>query len=206
MHIPDGFLSLPVILSTGAVSGVFLIPSVNKINRESTPDRIPLMGISAAFVFTAQILSFPVFGGTSAHISGAVLISILLGPISGFLITAAAVILQSLLFQHGGVLTLGANILNIAIVQSFIGYYIFKIFSKRFFTTGVTIAPFIALILGAVLCTFELIISGTIPLKEGLIAMISSHTITGIIESSVTLLIIGMIKKLSPRLLELKKI
>ncbi|MEN8152424.1 MAG: energy-coupling factor ABC transporter permease [Acidobacteriota bacterium] len=206
MHIPDGFLNLPVLLSTGAISGAFLIPSVNKINRESTPDRIPLMGLSAAFVFAAQILSFPVFGGTSAHISGAVLISILLGPMSGFLITAAAVILQALLFQHGGVLTLGANILNIAILQSFLGYYIFRIFSRKFYSAGIIIATFIALILGATICAFELILSGTIPLKEGLIAMISSHIITGFIESGVTLLIIGMIKKLTPKLLELKKI
>jgi len=206
MHIPDGFLSLPVLISTSAVSASLLYISVKKLDNEIRPERIPLMGLSAAFVFTAQLLSFPVFGGTSVHLTGAVLISILLGPLSGFLITTSAVLLQAFLFQHGGIITAGANIMNIAVVQAVLGYYIFRIFSNKFYIPGAFIAAFSAVFIAAAICASELIISGTIPLKAGMIAMLTSHLFAGIGEGFITVMILGMIKKLKPGLLELKKI
>lgn len=206
MHIPDGFLSLPVIVTTTTVSVSLLYPSVKKLDREIKPERVPLMGLSAAFVFTAQLLSFPVFGGTSVHLTGAVLISILLGPLSGFLITASAVLLQAFLFQHGGLITAGANVLNIAVVQSILGYYIFRLFSHRYFITGAFIASFSAVVLAAIICAVELIVSDTIPLKAGMIAMVTSHLFAGLGEGMITILILEMIRKLKPGLLEIKKI
>ncbi len=206
MHIPDGFLSLPVLISTGAVSLSVLYPAVKKVEKAINSDRVPIMGLSAAFVFTAQLLSFPVFGGTSVHLTGAVLISIILGPLSGILITTSTVLMQAFLFQHGGLLTSGANVLNIAIIQSLFGYYIFKAFFVRRFVTGAFIAPFVAVIFASVICAVELIISGIIPLKTGMTAMVVSHIFAGIGEGLITLLIVRMIKKLKPGLLELKKI
>ncbi len=206
MHIPDGFLSLPVIISTTAVSASLLYPSVKKLDREIKPERVPLMGLSAAFVFTAQLLSFPVFGGTSVHLTGAVLISILLGPLSGFLITTSAVLLQAFLFQHGGLLTAGANVMNIAVIQSILGYYLFRIFPKRFYIPGAYIASFTAVVVAAGVCAAELIISGTIPLRAGMFAMVTSHLIAGLGEGFITVIILEMIRKLKPGLLEIKKI
>ncbi len=206
MHIPDGFLNLPSMVSTGAVSLSLFYPALKKLNRKMGPERIPLMGLSAAFVFTAQLMSFPVFGGTSVHLTGAVLISILLGPFSGFLVTASAVMLQAFLFQHGGIVTLGANIFNIAVVQSLLGYLIFRIFSKRFYMQGAFISSFFAVVTASFFCATELIYSGTIPLKSGMIAMVTSHLIAGFIEGSITVLILGTIKKLKPGLLEIEKI
>jgi len=206
MHIPDGFLSLPVIISTTAVSASLLYPSIKKLDREIKPERIPLMGLSAAFVFTAQLLSFPVFGGTSVHLTGAVLISILLGPLSGFLITTSAVLLQAFLFQHGGLVTSGANVMNIAVIQSILGYYLFRVFPKRFYISGAFIASFSAVVVAAAVCAAELILSGTIPLKAGLIAMITSHLFAGLGEGFITVIILEMIRKLKPGLLHIKKI
>ena len=206
MHIPDGFLSLPIIVSTTAVSASLLYPSIKKLDREIKPERVPLMGLSAAFVFTAQLLSFPVFGGTSVHLTGAVLISILLGPFSGFLITTSAVILQAFLFQHGGLITAGANVLNIAVIQSIFGYLIFRIFSKKFYIPGAFIASFTAVVIAAAVCAGELVLSGTIPLRAGMIAMVTSHLIAGIGEGFITIIILEMIRKLKPGLLEIKKI
>jgi len=206
MHIPDGFLSLPILISTGAVSLSVLYPAVKKVEREIKPERVPIMGLSAAFVFTAQLLSFPVFSGTSIHLTGAILISILLGPMSGILITASTILMQAFLFQHGGLLTSGANVLNIAIIQSFLGYYIFKAFSKRFFLFGAFIASFLVIVFAAGVCAIELIASGTIPLKSGMIAMITSHIFAGIGEGFITVFILGMIGRLKPQLLELSKI
>ena len=206
MHIPDGFLSLPVIIATSAVSVSFLYPSVKKLDREIKPERVPLMGLSAAFVFTAQLLSFPVFGGTSVHLTGAVLISILLGPLSGFLITTSAVLLQAFLFQHGGIITAGANVMNTAVIQSIFGYYIFRMFRNKLYIPGAFIASFSAVLIAAGICAMELILSGTIPFKAGMFAMITSHLFAGAGEGFITVLILGMIKKLKPGLLELKKI
>ena len=206
MHIPDGFLTLPVLISTNAASIAVLYPSIKKINKHLTNNRIPLMGISAAFVFTSQMLSFPVFTGTSVHISGAVLISVLLGPFSGILLTSSAVILQSLLFQHGGILTLGANILNIAIIQCILGYLIYKAFPENKKIPGIGFATFFSKIIASAFCAFELILSGTIPLKSGLIGLLSSHFIVGIIEGIVLSTVFGIIIKLKPDLQELKKI
>lgn len=206
MHIPDGFLSLPVVISAGAVSAAFIYPSVKKIEKEINPERVPLMGLSAAFVFTAQLLSFPVFAGTSVHLTGAVLISILLGPISGFLITTASVLLLALLFQHGGLIASGANILNIAIVQSFLGYYVFKFFPVRLSVPASFTAAFTGIVAASVLCAFELIVSGTIPFEAGLTAMVVSHLFAGAAEGVITVLIMGMIKSLKPGLLQIRKI
>lgn len=206
MHIPDGFLNLPVLMSTGVLSAGMIGASVKKINNNISPDRIPLMGLSAAFVFTAQLLSFPVFGGTSVHISGSLLISVLLGPFSGFLITSSAIILQALLFQHGGILTMGANILNIAFIQAFLGYYLFKLFPKRLFYPAIFISVFIVKIVAAAVCASELIISGTIPFKEGMISMVTAHVFAGIIEGIISIFFLSLIKKLSPGILGMEKV
>ncbi len=206
MHIPDGFLSLPVIISTGAVSVSAMYLAVKKLDKEIKPERVPLMGLSAAFVFTAQLLSFPVFGGTSVHLSGAVLISILLGPLSGFLITASAVLLQAFLFQHGGIITSGANIMNIAVIQAIPGYYISRMFKGKFYFPGIFIVSFLVVIISAAVCATELILSGTIPLKAGMIAMLTAHLFAGAGEGFITILMLRMIKSLKPGLLTLKKI
>jgi len=206
MHIPDGFLNLPVLISTGTFSAGMLAISSKKINKNISPERIPLMGLSAAFVFTAQLLSFPVLGGTSVHISGSLLIAILLGPFSGFLITSSAIILQALLFQHGGLLTIGANILNIAFIQAFLGYYLFRIFPEKKYLFSIFFSVTIIKILASATCASELIISGTIPFREGMISMVSAHLIAGIIESIVTIFIFSILRKLSPEIFKMEKI
>lgn len=206
MHIPDGFLTLPALISTNIASAAILYPSIKKLNKELSMKRIPIMGISAAFVFTSQMLSFPIFGGTSVHISGAVLIAALLGPLSGMIITSSAIILQSLLFQHGGILTLGANIFNIAIVQSMLGYLIFKIFPAKKKIIAVAVAAFFTKIIASAFCAFELIVSNVIPLKSGLVGMLSSHSFVGIIEGVILASVFSVIIRLRPDLLEVKKI
>ena len=80
MHIPDGFLDAKTLVTTGALSAGGLAVAVRQVNRILPRDKIPLMGLSAAFVFAAQMLNFPVVGGTSGHLLGGVLVSVLLGP------------------------------------------------------------------------------------------------------------------------------
>ncbi|MEW6557865.1 MAG: energy-coupling factor ABC transporter permease [Elusimicrobiota bacterium] len=203
MHIPDGFLDIKTSAVTNIVSFVFLIYAIKKVNRFIVPDRIPLMGVSAAFVFTIQLISFPVIGGTSVHILGSVLTAVLLGPLSAFLIVSSALILQALLFQHGGIISLGANIFNIAVTGCILGYLIYKIFPTNLLAT---ISSWISIVIGAGFCVLELFLSGKINLKTGLIAMLSTHVIAGVIEATVTYLILSAIDKIKPDLRNITKL
>lgn len=205
MHIPDGFLNLPTTIVTSGLSLGSLVPAIRKVNRSLTPKRIPLMGLSATFVFTAQLVSFPVFGGTSVHIIGAVLVSILLGPFTGLVIMTASLILQALLFQHGGIITLGANILNMGVTGCLLGYCLFKVIpGNRLFRAG--FAALITTILSGVFCALELGLSETTPLKFGLTAMTTASLIAGIIEAIVTVTVLSFLHKVRPDLLKLETI
>jgi cobalt/nickel transport system permease protein len=205
MHIPDGFLNVPVLVTANGISLGVLLHSVRRINKNLSPRRIPLMGLSAAFVFTVQLLSFPVIGGTSVHITGALLISVLLGPLTGFVIISSALMLQAILFQHGGILTLGANIMNMGVTGCIIGYSIYSLLGKNLYY-GSAFAAFITSILAAAFCALELGFSGTVPLRTGLFAMGAAHTFEGIVEALVTVSVLGIIHKARPDLLRLERI
>ncbi|MCS7180219.1 MAG: energy-coupling factor ABC transporter permease [bacterium] len=204
MHIPDGFLNTEVLVTTGAISLASLSYSIKKLNQNIDPQRVPLMGVSASFVFVVQLLSFPVVAGTSAHLNCAVLISILLGPFSGLVIVASSLILHAILFQHGGILTLGANILNIGITGCFLGFLIYKILKSSI--TGAFFASFFATIFSAILCAYELSLSGRTPINVAIVSMGGVHILIGAIEGFATVFILSIIKKIRPDLLELKKI
>lgn len=203
MHIPDGFLDAKILITTNAISLTALYAAVKKVNARFTPEKIPLMGVLASFVFAAQLLAFPVIGGTSAHITGAVLMAIILGPYTSLVIIATVLLLQSVLFQHGGILTFGANLLNLGIIGSLVGYLIYRI-NRTFFLAG--IAAFVVMVLGGITGAFELAASGRIPLKAGLTGMLTAQSITGVLEAFVTVSILGVIQKIRPDLLELEKV
>src|SRR5271154_4130725 len=126
MHIPDGFLDPKVAISSGILSAAGIALAARRARIELPARRVPLMGLAAAFVFAAQTLNFPVAGGTSGHLIGAVLCSVLLGPSAAILVVSSVLIVQCLAFGDGGVLALGANIFNMAIVSSVGGYAIYR--------------------------------------------------------------------------------
>src|SRR5210317_1239568 len=107
MHIPDGFLSIPVSGATGILSLGGIVLAVKRLARAVGDRLIPLMGIMAAFIFAAQMINFPVAGGTSGHLLGGALAAIILGPWAGMLVMTCVVGLQALLFQDGGLLVMG---------------------------------------------------------------------------------------------------
>ncbi|MFM7440684.1 MAG: energy-coupling factor ABC transporter permease, partial [Snowella sp.] len=127
LHIPDGFLSLPVSLVTGAFSLVLLIISLKQVEKDYQDRVVPLMGVCAAFVFAAQMINFPIPGGTSGHLLGGTLVGILLGPWAGSLVMTVVFIVQALLFQDGGLTALGANIFNMGLIGTFGGHYLYKV-------------------------------------------------------------------------------
>lgn len=167
---------------------------------------VPLMGIMSAFIFAAQMINFPVLGGTSGHLFGGVLAAVLLGPYAAAVVLTCVLIFQCLVFQDGGLLALGANILNMAIVGTLGGYFIFSILNKiisgkKGFVIGAAIAAWCSVVLAASLCALELSISGISPLRVVLPAMAGIHALIGIGEAIITVAVLSFISKVRPDLI-----
>ena len=122
MHIPDGLVSAPINIATAVVAMGVGAAAVASARRTLGEKKVPILGVSAAFVFAAQMLNFPVAAGTSGHFLGALLVALLLGPLNGFLVMAVVLVIQSLLFADGGLTALGTNIFNMGIVGGLGGY------------------------------------------------------------------------------------
>ena len=211
MHIPDGFISTPVAAAGIAIAVGCVAYAVKATNKKMGEKQIPLMGVLAAFIFAAQMLNFPVIGGTSGHLMGAALAAILLGPWAGVLIMTCVLAVQSLIFQDGGLLALGANIFNMGVVACFIGYYVYGgvilLFGKR--KSGVMVggglAAWFTVVVAAVFCALELAISGTVPVGVALPAMAGVHALIGIGEGLITAAVLALVLATRADLLELQK-
>ena len=126
LHIPDGFLNLVVSLICWAITAITLSVAISRTNKSLGEKQVPLMGIMAAFIFAAQMINFPVAGGTSGHLLGGALAAIVLGPWAAILVMTAVIAVQGLLLQDGGLLVMGANILNMGILTAAVGYGLYR--------------------------------------------------------------------------------
>ncbi|BAT71935.1 cobalt/nickel transport system permease [Thermosulfidibacter takaii ABI70S6] len=206
MHIPDGFLSVPVALSTLAVSGAAVVHSTKKVSNILGDKEVPLVGVMAACIFAAQMLNFPVAGGTSGHLIGGALVAIVLGPEVGVLVMTSVLLVQALIFQDGGITALGANILNMGVIASYLGYFAYKLGTlviKNDFVCSF-LAGWFSVFVAAVACSLELALSGTIPLKVVLPAMAGVHALIGIGEGLITAFAVAFIRSVKPEILHLK--
>src|SRR5208283_1365645 len=165
MHIPDGFIDGKTAAVTAAISAVGVGFALRQVRRELPPRRVPLLGLAAAFLFAAQMVNFPVAGGTSGHLVGGTLVAALLGPSAAVVVVTTVLIVQCFLFQDGGVMALGANIFNMAIVNSVIGYVIYQMICRwlagiRGRVTAIAFAAWCATVLAAIGCAGQLAWSG----------------------------------------------
>ncbi len=192
MHIPDGFLSLPVALLCWGLAIAAIALAVRHTRRTLGERQVPLMGVMAAFIFAAQMLNFTVAGGTSGHLIGGALAAILLGPWAATLVMTAVVGMQALFFQDGGLITMGANLLNMAIIAPWVGYAVWTVVrrlggARRW---SVALAGFaggwLSVELAAILCALQLALSGTSPLSVALPAMGFVHALIGTGEGLIT--------------------
>src|SRR5688572_26255752 len=116
MHIPDGFLSSEVAAAVAIPAVAAVAYGLRRAEVELDDRRVPLLGVTAAFVFAAQMLNFPVAGGTSGHFLGAALAAILLGPWLASLVLAVVLVVQAFVFADGGLTALGANVFNMGVI------------------------------------------------------------------------------------------
>jgi cobalt/nickel transport system permease protein len=206
MHIPDGFLTNRVALSLDALSGISILFAARRLKVELFARMIPIMGVLSAFIFAAQMLNFPVFGGTSGHLVGGALLGILLGPMAGLLTMATVIIAQALFLQDGGLLALGANLFNIGALTVFTGSAVFRVLgtgnatAKRLVLAGFA-AGWFSLVLSAAACALQLALSNAVPLGIGLTAMTGYHAVIGVVEGALTAGVLSFLHRVRPDLL-----
>ncbi len=207
MHIPDGFLSLPISLVTWVVAIALIAICLKRVQAEYQERAVPLMGVCAAFIFAAQMINFPIPGGTSGHLLGGTLAGVLLGPWAGSLVMAVVFIVQSVMFQDGGLTVLGANIFNMGLIGTFGGYYLYR--TIRFaigrdrwvgMATGVAVAAWTSVVVAATAVAFQLALSGTVPLAVALAAMTGWHVLIGIGEAIISVVTVSFIWRTRPDL------
>ena len=208
MHIPDGFLNLPVSLITWLVAIGTITLALKRVERDYQERTVPLMGVCAAFIFAAQMVNFPIPGGTSGHLLGGTLAGILLGPWAGTLVMSVVFIVQAVLFQDGGLTVLGANICNMGLIGTFGGYYLYKLLrtvcgqnSWRGMATATAVSAWTSTIAASLVTAWQIALSGTVPLPIATVAMLSWHIIIGVGEALITVATVSFIWQSRPSLL-----
>jgi cobalt/nickel transport system permease protein len=206
VHIPDGFLSVPVWAALDAAA----IPAVTMAARRAQNDletpagsRIPLLGVMGAFVFAAQMINFPVGLGTSGHLVGGALLAIAVGPAAASVVLTAILVLQAFVFQDGGIIALGANTVNMAVAGVLAGYLPYRVWgqgssnenrrSAAMFAGGL-----LSVMVSGSLALTELLISG-VPVPQKLVWLsLVVFLISGALEGAITVTVVHAIEKLNP--------
>ena len=193
MHIPDGFVSVPVAAATTVASIAGLGIALGRSNDAFGVRRAPVLGLTTAFIFAAQMVNFPVAGGTSGHLLGGVLAAVVLGsPWAGAICSAVVLIIQAVLFADGGITALGANIFNIGFVGVWVGWLLFQTLHRLFggsksrLPLAAGIAAAVSVPVAAIFAAIELAISGTANFGVILPAMAGVHILIGVGEGLIT--------------------
>jgi cobalt/nickel transport system permease protein len=205
VHIPDGFLSLPTAAGCAVAAAAAVGLAARQVRRTLAPRQVPLMGLTATFVFAAQMLNFPVAGGTSGHLLGACLTAVLIGPWATVLVLTAVLVVQCLVFADGGLLALGANVLNMAVLGGLVAGGLQRLL-RRFrpglqaTVTAAAFASWASVVLAAAACAAELAVSGTVRAGVVIPAMVLVHMLIGVGEAVITALVLVSIAAIRPDL------
>ena len=192
LHIPDGFLSITISFLAWIISILMVGYALRRVGKNLGEQHVPMMGVLAAAIFAGQMINFAVAGGTSGHLMGAALATILMGPWAAILVMTSVVSIQALIFQDGGLLVLGANIFNMAVVGVSVAYMVYRLLLKITGDTrkGILVSGFSAgwfsIILAALSVALQLVVSGTSPARLAIPAMAGVHALIGIGEGLIT--------------------
>ena len=208
MHMANELLTPGVAVAFGGLAAGLLALASWRTRVRFDPAKVPLMGVMGAFVFAAQMINFPVLPGTSGHLGGGVLLAVVLGPHAATLVMASILIVQCLIFQDGGLLALGTNIINLGVVPCYAGYVLFHGLAGKRPSAGrlyaaVFVTTLVAMVAGAALVPIEVWLSGVaaVPLPKFLLVMIGLHLLVALGEAIITFLVIGYLSKVRPETL-----
>ncbi|MBU0672615.1 MAG: energy-coupling factor ABC transporter permease [Candidatus Margulisbacteria bacterium] len=225
MHLPDGFINPNLASGFGFAAVGAIVFAINKVKQAVTEptaqaalagvgntvrsisgkagkslsrfgqEYLVKMGLVSALVFAAQMFNFPIASGTSGHLIGGVLAAVLLGPWGGFLAITAVVMIQALFYADGGLLVLGTNIINMALIGAVFGYYTYSGLRKKLpELLAIGLAAWSSVFLAALACSIELWFSGTYAIAQVLPAMLSVHAVIGIAEALITITLVQVSK------------
>ncbi len=198
MHIPDNFLSTPVWATLDAVAIPAVGLMVKRAGRELADARIPLLGVMGAFVFAAQMINFPVGVGTSGHLVGGALLACTLGPAPAVVVMTAILAIQAFLFQDGGVLALGANVINMAVAGVLAGYLPFRLWGAGRRKRAIFVGAFLSVLVSGSLALGELLISGVAMPRLLVLTSFGFFAVNALIEGAITISVIQALERLNP--------
>jgi len=193
-HISDDFVSLPIHAATAAASIGALAYSFNRLRREMNGGQISalILAAAAAFVFAAQMLNFPIDGGTSGHFLGAAAVAALAGPWAACIVMAVVLAVQCVFFADGGLIALGSNIFNMGVIGGLLAYPLMRWFRAKLpsgrggYLIAAAAASWVSVVLASSFCAFEIAASGTSPFGLVFPAMVGVHAVIGIGEALIT--------------------
>jgi cobalt/nickel transport system permease protein len=208
MHIPGHVIDAPTSIAAGGVVAGYMTVAARQARRDDLVGRLGLTAVVAAFIFAAQMLNFPVAGGTSGHLLGGLLAAVLVGPWLGSMAVTTVLVVQCLLFGDGAVSALGLNIVNMAIVPAFLAYGLFLLARRRLpadrrsILLATAMAAFASVVLAALAFTVEYAVGGSgavsvIGLAE---AMLRVHVLIGMGEAVITTLTVAAALAVRPDL------
>jgi len=203
VHIPDGFIPLGQCAIYFVLALPFVVRSISWARKEMEEASMPLFATLAAGIFAIQAMNVPIPWGTSGHMVGGVLAAILLGsPYAGVLLLTIVLVIQGLLFADGGITALGANILDMGIISTFVGFYTYRALRGRLsIFTASFVGGWLGLLVSALAVAVELAIAGTFPLVEGLMFMGLYHAVIGLVaEGMITAVVVTTVARVSPEL------
>jgi cobalt/nickel transport system permease protein len=212
MHMADALISPAVGGTMWAATAGLTIYSARKLKQDSDDRKVSLMGVLGAFVFAAQMINFTIPGtGSSGHLGGGMILTILLGPYAAFLVMASILTVQALFFADGGLLALGCNIFNLGFFPCFIAYpLIYRRIAGpqptqgRIFG-GAMASAIVGLQLGAFGVVLETVLSGITDLPFGTFVLLMQpiHLAIGVVEGLATALVVIFIWKARPEIVEM---
>jgi cobalt/nickel transport system permease protein len=206
MHIPDGLLDPATAVGTGAVGGASFAYALHKSREELDDRRIPVVGLTAAFIFAAQMVTVPVAGGTSAHLLGGAMAGIMLGPWVGTLVVSVVYLVQCVAFADGGITALGANILAMGVLPAVGAHYLFRALAavlprtRTAYLGSVAITSWLTTVAASALASVFIVFGGPLPLAAFPI-MIGVHMLVGILEATISTSVIAAVLATRPDLL-----
>jgi cobalt/nickel transport system permease protein len=199
VHIPDGFLSTPVWAALDMIAAPAVWLTARRAQRGFEESKAPLLGVMGAFVFAAQMINFPVGAGTSGHLVGGALLAYALGPAAAAVIMTAILAIQSLMFQDGGVLALGANVLNMAIVGVLAGYLPYHLCGRgRWRRAAIFAGGVLSVLASACMALAELLISGVRMPGAMMPVSIGLFVISALLEGAITMTVVSALEGIRP--------
>ena len=199
MHIPDGFLATPVWATLDVTAAPVVGYLARRAQRGIEQSKVPLLGVMGAFVFAAQMINFPVGPGASGHLVGAALLAYTLGPAAAGVVLTAILAVQALVFQDGGILALGANVMNMAVAGMLAGYLPYALWGVgRWRRQAIFLGGFLSLMTSAVLALSELLLSGVAMPAAVLRISVGLFAVSALLEGAITLAIMQALETINP--------